>query len=108
MRASALLLSAQLCQSCGVEWTLTSGDNKLFRLLANLAAIVRSYGGITCVFVSVMSAQEVQLCVEGLQLEAVTLPQSQLLCGCCAILETSLVFTATQTQIASNKRGMYM
>lgn len=43
MRASALLLSAQLCQSCGVEWTLSSGDNKLFRLLANLAAIVGSY-----------------------------------------------------------------
>lgn len=43
MRASALLLSAQLCQSYGVEWTLTSGDNKLFRLLANLAAIVGSY-----------------------------------------------------------------
>ena len=44
-----------------------------------------------------MSAvQEVQVCMEGQSLEAVT-PHSQLLCACCAILETSLVFTATQT-----------
>lgn len=45
--------------------------------------------------------------MEGLKLEAVV-PQSHLLCGCCAILETSLVFTATQTEIASNQRGMYI
>lgn len=46
--------------------------------------------------------------MEGLQLEAVV-PQSHLLCACCAILETSLVFTATQTQIASSdQRGMYI
>ena len=40
MRMSALLLSAQLCQISGVEWTMTPGGSKLMRLLANLAAIV--------------------------------------------------------------------
>lgn len=51
--------------------------------------------------------QEVQLCVEGQQLETVT-PHSELLCGCCIILETSLAFTATQTQPHSSQRGMYI
>ena len=43
MRISALLLSAQLCQIFGVEWTMKSGGSKLLRLLANLAAIVCDY-----------------------------------------------------------------
>lgn len=104
MCASALLLSAQLCQICGVEWSLTSGDNKLLRLMANLAAIVCSYRRMVYLCIPTMSFQEIQLGMEGQQLEAVV-PQSQLLCGCCVILETSLVFTATQTQIDSSQRG---
>ena len=41
MRQSALLLSGQLCQvTHGTEWTLTSGENTLLRLLANLAVVV--------------------------------------------------------------------
>ena len=47
-------------------------------------------------FVLVMCIQEVQVLVEGQSLEAVA-PHSELLCACCVILETSLVFTATQT-----------
>ena len=55
--------------------------------------------------------QEVQLCLEdgvqggGLEgLEAVA-PSSQLLCGCCVVLETSVVFTAMQTQLPDSQRG---
>lgn len=74
--------------------------------MANLAAIVCIYNvAIDEQYRLLFPVQEIQLCIEGQQLEAVV-PQSQLLCGCCAILETSLVFAATQTQIDSSQRGM--
>ena len=43
MRESALLLAAHLSRVSGAEWTLTSGDSKLFRLLVHLTAVVSMY-----------------------------------------------------------------
>jgi hypothetical protein len=81
MRASALLLAATLCSQCGADWTLVTGNSQLFRLLANLASL------------------EMRLCLE--EREGLESLQSDLLCSCCIILESSVAFTAVQTSSCS-------
>ena len=100
MRASALLLAATLCSQCGADWTLVTGNSQLFRLLANLASLVPTLliqdEVEWCVCV-----QEMRLCLE--EREGLESLQSDLLCSCCIILESSVAFTAVQTSSCSGE-----
>lgn len=94
MRTSALVLAGHLCSLCGVQWTLGSGNSKLFRLLANLAAVVC----LKLVYsdaISMMTHQEMRLCLE--ESQGLASLQSHLLCSCCIILESSVAFSASQS-----------
>ena len=100
MRASALLLAASLCSQCGADWTLVTGNSQLFRLLATLASLVLTLL-IQCEVKWCVCIQEMRLCLEGREgLESL---QSDLLCSCCIILESSVTFTAVQTSSCSGE-----